>query len=62
MSGHVLLGPGEANLPRQSVVHISQTFTVDKSQLGDKMGTLSARRVHDIFNGIRLLTAPREPE
>ena len=29
--GNVLLEPGEANLPKQSVVNISQVFTVDKS-------------------------------
>ena len=59
--GNVLLELGEANLPRQSVVNISQIFTVDKSQLGEKIGTLSARRVRDIHQGIRLLTGPREP-
>ena len=58
--GNVLLEPGEANLPRQSVVNVSQIFTVDKSLLSDKIGTLSARRVRDILNGIRLLTEPRE--
>jgi len=42
------------------VVNVSQIFTVDKSQLSDKIGTLSARRVRDILNGIRLLTEPRE--
>ena len=59
--GNVLLEPGEANLPRQSVVNISQIFTVDKSQLGEKIGTLPATRVRDILHGIRLLTEPREP-
>ena len=29
--GNVLLEPGEANLPKQSIVNISQIFTVDKS-------------------------------
>ena len=60
--GNVLLEPGEANLPKQSVINISQIFTVDKSQLDEKIGTLSARRVRDILNGIRLLTEPRDPE
>jgi len=31
--GNVLLEPGEAGLPKQSVVVVSQIFTVDKSQL-----------------------------
>jgi len=60
--GNVLLDPGEANLPKQSVINVSQIFTVDKSQLGEKIGTLSARRMREILNGIRLLTEPRDPE
>ena len=60
--GNVLLAPGEGNLPKQSVVNALQLFTVDKSHLVDKIGTLSARRVRDILNGIRLLTEPRDLE
>ena len=60
--GNVLLEPKEANLPKQSVVNISQIFTVDKSQLGEKIGTLSSRRVREILDGIRLLLEPRELE
>jgi len=58
--GNVQLGIGEANLPKQSVVNVSQVFTVDKGQLGDKIGTLSATRVREILDGLRLLTEPRE--
>ena len=60
--GNVLLKPREANLPKHSVINVSQIFTVDKTQLSEKIGTLSAQRVHEILNGIRLLTEPREPE
>ena len=60
--GNVLLEKGEVNLPRQSVVNVSQVFTVDKSQLDEYIGTLSSRRVHEILNGIRLVIEPREPE
>ena len=60
--GNLLLKPKEANLPKQSVVNGSQIFTVDKTHLGEKIGTLSARRVREILTGIRLLTEPREPE
>jgi mRNA interferase MazF len=60
--GNVLLEPKEANLPKQSVVNVSQLFTVDKSQLGEKIGTLSIRRVHEILDGIGLLLEPRELE
>ena len=60
--GNVLLEPREANLPEQSVVNVSQIFTVDKSQLGEKIGTLSSRRVHEVLDGIGLLLEPRELE
>lgn len=58
--GNVLLEPGEANLPKQSVVIVSQLFTVDKSYLVDLIGTLPKRRVRQIFDGIKLILEPRE--
>ena len=58
--GNVLLEPGEANLPKQSVVNISQVFTVDRSQLAEKIGTLSPRRVRQIIDGLQLLLEPDE--
>ena len=58
--GNVLLNKGEANLPKRSVVNISQLFTVNKSDLAEKIGTLSKERFYQILEGIRLLTEPRE--
>ena len=40
----------------------SRIFTVDKSQLDEYVGTLSAKRVREILNGIKLVLDPREPE
>ena len=60
--GNVLLEKGEANLPKQSVVNISQVFTVNKSDLVEKVGSLSRNRVYQILEGIQLLTAPRDIE
>jgi mRNA interferase MazF len=60
--GNVVLEAGEANLPKPSVVLVSQMMTVDKSQLGEYLGTLSRTRIHQIANGIRILTEPREIE
>jgi len=60
--GNVLLEKKEANVPKQSVVNVSQIFTVDKSQVGDYIGTLSPRRVRQILDGIKLVMEPREPE
>ena len=60
--GNVLLEKGEANLPKQSVVNISQIFTVDKRELAEKIGDLSRLRIRQILDGIRLLTEPRDIE
>jgi mRNA interferase MazF len=59
--GNVLLKAGEANLARQSVVNVSQLFTVDQGDLQDYIGTLSPRRVREIVNGIRKVLEPRDP-
>lgn len=58
--GNVALSKGEANLPKKSVVNISQIFTVNKSDLSEKIGTLSMDRISQIFHGVRLITEPRE--
>ena len=58
--GNVTLNKGEAELPKKSVVNISQIFTVTKSDLVEKIGTLSKQRVTQILEGIRLLTEPKE--
>jgi mRNA interferase MazF len=60
--GNVLLDLKEANLLKQSVVVVSQIFTVDKMQLGEYIGALSNKRVRQILDGLRLLTEPREVE
>ena len=60
--GNVLLEKKEANLPKPSVANVSQIFTVDKSQVGEYIGTLSPRRVRQILDGIKLVMEPREPE
>ena len=60
--GNVLLDPSESTLPKQSVVNVSQVFTVDKTQLDEYVGTLSARRLTDILKGIKLVIEQREPD
>jgi mRNA interferase MazF len=58
--GNVLLNKGEANLEKQSVVNISQIFTVNKSDLKEKIGSLGRARMDEILGGLRLLTDPRD--
>lgn len=58
--GNVLLAETEADLPKQSVVVVSQILTIDKSELIDKIGVLAKERIGEILEGIKLLTEPRE--
>jgi mRNA interferase MazF len=53
--GNVLLEESEANLPRQSVVVGSQASTVDKTQLGEYIGTLTEHRISQVLAGMRFL-------
>ncbi len=60
--GNVLLDKDEANLPKQSVVNITQIFTVDKTQLNEYIGTVTRKRVRQILAGVRLVTEIRNVE
>lgn len=58
--GNVLLSPNEASLPKQSVVNISQIYTVDKKDLVEKIGTLNSEIIQKIIEGLGLLLEPRD--
>jgi mRNA interferase MazF len=51
--GNVLLEVGEGNLPKQSVVIVSQVSSVDKARLWERIGSLSDTRVEQILAGLR---------
>jgi mRNA interferase MazF len=53
--GNVLLKKGEANLPKASVVNVSQILTVDKSDLVDCIGNLSPTSTEAVCQGLYLL-------
>jgi mRNA interferase MazF len=55
MPGNVLLEAGEANLPKQSIVVVSQVSTVDKAQLGEYIGSLTKERIEQILAGMHFL-------
>ncbi len=57
--GNVLLAKGEANLTKKSVVNISQLYTVNKTDLTEKIGEVSEKRIMQILNGIKILMEPR---
>ena len=58
--GNVLLEKGEANLPKKSVVNASQIFTVNKSDLIERIGSLTRDRFQEVLGGLQLLIEPRE--
>lgn len=58
--GNVLLNIGEGNLPRQSVVNVSQIVTIDKARLTERIGRLSSGRVEEVIAGVKLVVEPRE--
>ncbi len=52
LPGNVLLGKGEANLPRPSLARGTHVMVIDKSRLLEKIGTLSPRRTREIVECI----------
>jgi mRNA interferase MazF len=51
--GNVLLEAGEGDLPKQSVVVVSQVSSVDKARLRKRIGSLSDTRVEQVLAGLR---------
>jgi mRNA interferase MazF len=55
--GNVLLDLGEGNLPRRSVLVVSQVASVKKAELGEYIGRLRAERVEQVLDGLRFQQA-----
>jgi mRNA interferase MazF len=53
--GNVLLPARSAGLPRDSVVNVSQLLTLDRSFLTEHAGTLPARVLRAVDEGLRLV-------
>jgi mRNA interferase MazF len=53
--GNVALKKGDANLPKDCVVNVSQLQTVDKSDLAERLGKLPAGTVDAIREGLQVL-------
>jgi len=51
--GNVRLAQGEANLPKESVVNVTQLVTVDRSRLGAPLGSLRPARIRQICRRAR---------
>lgn len=60
--GNVVLAKGVANLPSRSLANITQISTIDRSSLGDKIGTLPFPLLRQILDGVLFLLEPRPPK
>ena len=57
--GNVLVPKGEGNLAQDSVVNVTQLFTIDKRELNDRIGRLGGAYMTDVLRGVRLVLDPR---
>ena len=55
LPGNVVLRKGEANLPKKCVINTTQIKSVDKNSIKEKIGTLSKRRMDEVYEGLKLV-------
>jgi mRNA interferase MazF len=55
--GNILITAKQSGLPKDSVVNVSQLFTMDESLLDEYVETLSERKMEQIDKGLRLVLA-----
>ncbi|MCB9700812.1 MAG: type II toxin-antitoxin system PemK/MazF family toxin [Myxococcales bacterium] len=55
--GNVLLGEGEGDLPRRSVVVVSQLSAAPRARFDRRIGALTQARVDQVLAGLRLQQA-----
>jgi len=53
--GNILLTARQSHLPKDSVVNVSQFFTIDESLLRDYVSALPAKKMEQVDNGLRLV-------
>jgi len=53
--GNFTLSPKQTSLPREWVVNVSGIFRVNKSELDERVGQISARLIRRVFSGIDLV-------
>jgi mRNA interferase MazF len=55
LPGNVALRKREANLPKRCVVNVTQIKSVDKNGIKEKIGTLSEKRMAEVYEGVKLV-------
>lgn len=59
--GNVELQAGEGGLPKASVINVSQVVTVDKRDLVERLGSLSAARQRQVNQGLLRVLSLDQP-
>ena len=54
LPGNVILRKGEANLPKKCVINVTQVKSVDKTSVKEKIGTLSKKKMDEVYKGLKL--------
>jgi len=55
LPGNVVLRKGEANLKKKCVVNATQIKSVDKRSIREKIGTLSDKKLTEVYEGLKLI-------
>jgi len=55
LPGNVIIGKGEANLPKKCVINTTQIKSVDKKSIKEKIGTLSKKKMDGVHEGLKLI-------
>ncbi len=55
--GNVLITKEQSKLPRDSVVNVTQLFTIDETQLRDYVASLSEKKMAQVDVGLRKVLA-----
>lgn len=55
MPGNVLLEKGKGGLSKNSVVNVTQIVTIDKNELLEYVGSISAQKMEQVDEGLRLV-------
>ncbi len=55
LPGNIILQKNEANIPKRSVINMTQIKTVDKSSLKGDIGSLSQAGMSEVYEGMKLI-------
>ena len=55
LPGNVIIKKGEANMPWQGVVNVTQVMSVEKKKVGEKIGSLPDALMKKVQGGLKLI-------